>query len=148
MTSNYTDFIKDKESKREDKDNIYCTGISDEEFIYFTIKYLLGDDWYVVDPLGPKQVNTNIVHEVLWKYSKKYRKEYKQYRKQKLRERDWNSHIQWPSWNWRKRTRPDGVCDGCNPGSQGERVVQNRLWCRIVLQAPKPHDHAVSEIRV
>ena len=47
MTDNYTDFIKDKERKREDKDNIYCTGVTDREFIAFIIKYLLGDDWYV-----------------------------------------------------------------------------------------------------
>ena len=74
MTSNYTDFIKDKESKREDKDNIYCTGISDEEFIYFTIKYLLGDDWYVVDPLGHNQVNQVALEEILYMYSKKFKK--------------------------------------------------------------------------
>ena len=75
MTSNYTDFIKDKESKREDKDNIYCTGISDEEFIYFAIKYLLGDDWYVVDPLGHNQVNQVALEEILYMYSKKFKKE-------------------------------------------------------------------------
>ena len=75
MTSNYTDFIKDKESKREDKDNIYCIGISDEEFIYFAIKYLLGDDWYVVDPLGHNQVNQVALEEILYMYSKKFKKE-------------------------------------------------------------------------
>ena len=59
-----------------------------EKALSFLEDYLVGENWYVVDPLGPKQVNTNIVHEILWKYSKKYRKEYKQYRKQKIRERD------------------------------------------------------------
>ena len=59
-----------------------------EKALSFLTDYLLGENWYVVDPISPKQVNTNIVHEILWKYSKKYRKEYKQYRKQKLRERD------------------------------------------------------------
>ena len=56
---------------------------------YFDVStdYLLGENWYVVDPISPKQVNTNRVHEILWKYSKQYRKEWKQYRKQKLRER-------------------------------------------------------------
>ena len=75
MTSNYTDFTKDKESKREDKDNIYCTGISDEEFIYFATKYLLGDDWYVVAPLGHNQVNQVALEEILYMYSKKFKKE-------------------------------------------------------------------------
>ena len=59
-----------------------------EKALSFLTDYLLGENWYVVDPISPKQVNTNIVHEILWKYSKKYRKEWKQYRKQKLRERD------------------------------------------------------------
>ena len=59
-----------------------------EKALSFLTDYLLGENWYVVDPISPKQVNTNRVHEILWKYSKRYRKEYKQYRKQKLRERD------------------------------------------------------------
>lgn len=59
-----------------------------EKALSFLTDYLLGENWCVVAPLSPKQVNTNIVHEILWKYSKQYRKEYKQYRKQKLRERD------------------------------------------------------------
>ena len=75
MTSNYTDFIKDKENKREDKDNIFCTGITDREFVYFAIRYLLGEDWYVSDPLGRKQINQVALEEILNKYCKGYRKE-------------------------------------------------------------------------
>ena len=59
-----------------------------EKALSFLTDYLLGENWYVVAPISPKQVNTNIAHEILWKYSKRYRKEWKQYRKQKLRERD------------------------------------------------------------
>ena len=59
-----------------------------EKALSFLTDYLLGENWCVVDPISPKQVNTNRVHEILWKYSKQYRKEWKQYRKQKLRERD------------------------------------------------------------
>ena len=75
-----------------ENDSIDCEIMSppmeDKKALEFLTDYLLGENWYVVDPISPKQVNTNIVHEILWKYSKKYRKEYKQYRKQKLRERD------------------------------------------------------------
>lgn len=59
-----------------------------EKALSFLTDYLLGENWCVVDPISQKQVNTNRVHEILWKYSKRYRKEWKQYRKQKLRERD------------------------------------------------------------
>ena len=41
------------------------------------IEYLLGEDWYVVDPIHNSQVNTVAVHEILMKYSRKYRKEQK-----------------------------------------------------------------------
>lgn len=82
MNSNsYIDFIKEKESKREDKDNIYCTGITDKEFVYFIIKYLLGEDWYVVDPLGHDQINQIALEEILNNYSKKFRKELLRYKK-------------------------------------------------------------------
>lgn len=59
-----------------------------EKALSFLTDYLLSENWCVVAPISPKQVNTNRVHEILWKYSKQYRKEWKQYRKQKLRERD------------------------------------------------------------
>lgn len=81
MTSNYIDFIKDKELKRKDKGNIFYTGITDEEFITFIINYLLGEDWYVTDPLGHNQVNQIALEEILNKYSKKFRKELSNYKR-------------------------------------------------------------------
>ena len=81
MNSNsYIDFIKEKESKREDKDNIYCTGITDREFVHFIIKYLLGEDWYVHDPLGHEQINQIALEEILSNYSKEFRKELSDYK--------------------------------------------------------------------
>ena len=80
----FTDFLEN--------DSINCGIMSppmeDKKALEFLTDYLLGENWYVVDQISPKQVNTNRVHEILWKYSKQYRKEWKQYRKQKLRERD------------------------------------------------------------
>ena len=76
-TNSYINFIKEKESKRKDKDNIYCIGITDSEFIDFIITYLLGENWYVVDPLGHNQINQIALEEILYTYSKKFRKELK-----------------------------------------------------------------------
>lgn len=39
-------------------------------------KYLLGEDWYIVNPVNTEQGNTQIVHEILLKYSSEYRREY------------------------------------------------------------------------
>ena len=75
----YIDFILEKEKNRENKDNIYCIGISEREFINFSIKYLLWDDWYVTDPLGYNQIIQVALEEILDKYSKKFRKELSDY---------------------------------------------------------------------
>ena len=73
----YIDFVHNKQAQREDKDNIFCTGISDTEFVKFAIKYLLGDGWHVVDPLGYSQVTQLALEDILFKYSKQFNKEYK-----------------------------------------------------------------------
>lgn len=36
-------------------------------------EYLLGSDWYVVDPIHTEQVNTVLVHAILMRYSRKFR---------------------------------------------------------------------------
>lgn len=41
--------------------------------------YLLGEDWCVAIPESTRQVNSAIVFEILLKYSKKFRKEWKKY---------------------------------------------------------------------
>jgi hypothetical protein len=43
--------------------------------------YLLGEDWYVAYPGSAKQITTDIVYDILKKYSKKFRKELKHIRR-------------------------------------------------------------------
>lgn len=70
-----TEFMNERYKNREDKDNIFGVGISDAEFRQFIIDYLLGENWYVVDPLGQAQINEIALYEILEKHSKRYRKE-------------------------------------------------------------------------
>lgn len=79
--NSYIDFIIEKEKNREDKDNIYCSGITEREFVHFIIKYLLGEDWYIVDPLGHNQIIQIALEEILNKYSKEFRKELSDYKR-------------------------------------------------------------------
>jgi len=72
-----TEYMNDKYENREDKDNMFGVGISDADFRRFIIQYLLGEDWYVVDPLGQTQINEIALYKILEKYSRKYRKEKK-----------------------------------------------------------------------
>ena len=43
--------------------------IEAQKALNILIEHFLGPDWYVVDPLGPKQVNAIAVDEILKKYS-------------------------------------------------------------------------------
>lgn len=72
-----TEFMDERYKNREDKDNMFGVGVSDAEFRAFIIDYLLGEDWYVTDPLGQTQINEIALYEILKKYSKRYRKECK-----------------------------------------------------------------------
>lgn len=72
-----TEFMDERYRNREDKDNIFGVGVSDAEFRTFVINYLLGEDWYIADPLGQTQINEIALHEILEKYSRQYRKECK-----------------------------------------------------------------------
>ena len=71
------EFMDERYKNREDKNNIFGVGVSDAEFRTFIIDYLLGEDWYVVDPLGQTQINEIALYKILEKYSKQYRKERK-----------------------------------------------------------------------
>ena len=51
--------------------------LTDARALQFIRYYLLGEDWYVVNPVSHEQCNKQLVHEILMKHSKEYRKEYK-----------------------------------------------------------------------
>lgn len=48
-----------------------------QDAIGFLVDYLLGENWYVVNPVNTEQCNAQAIHEILMKYSSHYRKEYK-----------------------------------------------------------------------
>ena len=71
------DFMSERYKNREDKDNMFGVGVSDAEFRQFIIDYLLGEDWYVIDPLGQTQINEIALYKILERYSKRYKRERK-----------------------------------------------------------------------
>lgn len=76
----FTEWLKLENAK--DPDNMLPPALDFEKAIYFLKNYLLGEDWYVEYPGTPKQINTDIVYDILKKYSKKFRKELKAYEKE------------------------------------------------------------------
>lgn len=70
------------------KDNIcdtscglYPAPMEAQEALAILTSYLLGDDWYVVDSIGPKQINAIITEQILDKYSKKWKKDWDRFEK-------------------------------------------------------------------
>ena len=75
MSSKFYDWLKKADIEQNNTDNIFYPSMESEEAIDMLIDYLLGEDWYVVAPLSPKQVTTCAVSDILYKYSTKFKKE-------------------------------------------------------------------------
>ena len=74
MVESFTEWLK----SQKDPENILPPELDFEKAIQFLKNYLLGEDWYVNYSGSAKQINTEIVHDILKKYSKKFRKELKE----------------------------------------------------------------------
>lgn len=57
----------------KDRD-IFPIETSAQDAIHILCQGLLGENWYIVDPMGSSQANIIIVDEILYKYNKQYRK--------------------------------------------------------------------------
>lgn len=81
----FTEWLKLENAK--DPDNILPPELDFEKAIYFLKNYLLGEDWYVNYSGSAKQINTDIVYNILRKYSKTFKKELKVYEKEMKNEK-------------------------------------------------------------
>ena len=80
MESKFMNWI----SANWETDNLFPPALSSQLALDMLSHYLLGENWYCTEPISKEQINTNMVHEILYKYSKQYRKEYKYYKKHKI----------------------------------------------------------------
>lgn len=64
------------------KGNIFAPPLKAQFAVEFLRYYLLGEDWYSVNPVNEEQLNAEIVDAILLKYSKRYRKDLKEMRKE------------------------------------------------------------------
>ena len=74
----YTEWLK---NNWKDK-NLFPPALEPQQALDFLQEYLLGKDWYVVNPLTQQQVNCEMVHDILYRCSKDYRKEYSKFLKE------------------------------------------------------------------
>ena len=71
----YTEWL----NKNWDKNNMFPPSLDPQTALDFLQEYLLGKDYYIVNPMPNIQANCEVVHDILYKYSKQYRKERKQW---------------------------------------------------------------------
>ena len=57
-----------------------------QQAINILINYLLGDDWYVVSSMNTEQVNACAVEQILDKYSKQWKKDWKHFEQEYYKE--------------------------------------------------------------
>lgn len=62
-------------------DNIFHPPIDAELALNFLCEYLLGEDWYSYSPMSHKQIRTEMVENILFKYSQRYKNELKEIRR-------------------------------------------------------------------
>ena len=67
-TEEFKKIIMQKKIDMHDEDNIFPPPTSDAEGLQILIKHFLGYNWYVIDPLGHEQLNTEAIYEILSKY--------------------------------------------------------------------------------
>lgn len=79
MTNNKDDFDK---IVADDTYGLCPAPINAQKALDVLCDYLLGDDFYIADPISTTQANTVIVQQILFKYSKEYRKRFKKLRKE------------------------------------------------------------------
>lgn len=65
------------------ENNMFPPQLHGQKALDFLREYILGEDWYSVNPISTEQINCEVVHNILYKCSKKYRKEYNKSLKRK-----------------------------------------------------------------
>lgn len=72
-----------KKYKTTAKTVVDAQTMTGQEALQTLCDYLLGEDYYIVDPVSILQANVIIVEDILRKYSKRFRKELKKLEYQK-----------------------------------------------------------------
>ena len=70
-----------KMEKQKDPKNMFPPPMDAQTAVHFMARYLLDDEWCVVDSLAQDQINTEIVYSILEKYSKSFNKEMRRNRR-------------------------------------------------------------------
>lgn len=73
-TEEFLDFLEKEIMTEEDRENIFMPPLEPQIALNILKNHFLGEDWYTVNPIGVKQVNTEIIYSILEKYPRHYPK--------------------------------------------------------------------------
>lgn len=82
-TKEFSEILSKKAKEMGWEDIIFPPPTTDREASQILIHHFLGDDWYVVNPIGHEQINTEAVWEILSKYPHAKQEKEKFYKKVK-----------------------------------------------------------------
>ena len=66
------------ETLKDDSCGILYAPVDPQVALDVLREYILGENWYSMNPVSQAQINTEVVHEILNKVSKQYRKDIKE----------------------------------------------------------------------
>lgn len=72
-TKEFEDFLEKEIMTKEDKKNIFAPPLEPQIALDILRKHFLGEDWYTANPISTKQVNTEVVYEILRRYPRRER---------------------------------------------------------------------------
>lgn len=70
-TKEFTDFLEKEIMTEKDKENIFAPPLEPQIAFDILQKHFLGEYWYSVNPISTKQINTEVVYEILSRYPRK-----------------------------------------------------------------------------
>jgi hypothetical protein len=66
--------------EKQESYGIFLPPMEAQKAVDFLCQYLLGNNWCSPNPVSTRQINTEIVIEILYKYSSSFRKEVRRWK--------------------------------------------------------------------
>ena len=67
-TAEFSEILSKKRKEMGWEENIFPPPITDREFVEIIRNHLLGDNWYIVNPISHEQINAEAIWEILSRY--------------------------------------------------------------------------------
>lgn len=70
----FLDFLEKEIMTEEDRENIFMPPLEPQIALNILKDHFLEENWYTVNPVGVKQVNTEVVYNILERYPRAFKR--------------------------------------------------------------------------